>query len=121
MLKINLLEQMLIISIALSTISCSFVQKTKSYFPCSICLFFYSLFVNIVMGLLFCISFTSITFPMSLWIGVFSFLGADTIYKSLEGKLTPYREILNKNVVEVPKENIIYYACNDCCYTNYFY
>jgi hypothetical protein len=44
---------------------------------------------------------------MSLWIGVFSFLGADTIYKSLEGKLTPYREILNKNVVEVPKENII--------------
>ena len=87
MLKINLLEQMLIISIALSTISCSFV--------------------NIVMGLLFCISFTSITFPMSLWIGVFSFLGADTIYKSLEGKLTPYREILNKNVVEVPKENII--------------
>ena len=102
MLKINLLEQMLIISIALSTISCSFVQKTKRYFPCSSCLCFYSLFVNIVMGLLFCISF-----PMSLWIGVFSFLGADTIYKSLEGKLTPYREILNKNVVEVPKENII--------------
>ena len=107
MLKINLLEQMLIISIALSTISCSFVQKTKRYFPCSSCHCFYSLFVNIVMGLLFCISFTSITFPMSLWIGVFSFLGADTIYKSLEGKLTPYREILNKNVVEVPKENII--------------
>ena len=80
MLKINLLEQMLIISIALSTISCSFVQKTKRYFPCSSCLCFYSLFVNIVMGLLFCISFTSITFPMSLWIGVFSFVGADTIY-----------------------------------------
>ena len=94
MLKISLLQQMLIVSIFLSTISCSFVQKTKCYFPCSSCLCFYSLFVNIVISVLFCFSFTTINFPMSLWVGMFSFLGADTIYKTLEGKLLSYTDIL---------------------------
>lgn len=107
MLKINLLQQMLIVAMALSTISCSLVQKTKRYFPCSSCLCFYSLFINITMGILFCMSFTTINFPMSLWVGLFSFIGADTIYKSLEGKLKPYREIITKDVIEVPKKNLI--------------
>ena len=107
MLKINLLEQMLIISIALSTISCSFVQKKKDTFLVPVAFVFIVYLLILSWAYYFAFSFTSITFPMSLWIGVFSFLGADTIYKSLEGKLTPYREILNKNVVEVPKENII--------------
>ena len=96
MLKVNLLQQMLIVSILLSTITCLFIQKTKSYFPCSNCLCFYSLLINILFGILFCLSFTTIDFPMSLWVGMFSFLGADSIYKTLEGKLSSYRDIVRK-------------------------
>lgn len=107
MLKLDLLKQMLVVAIALSTISCAFVQKTKRYFPCSGCLCLYNLFVNIVIGILFCSSFSNIDFPMSLWVGLFSFLGADTIYKTLEGKIPSYKDITKKDVVEVPKENII--------------
>lgn len=107
MLKLTLLQQMLIVSIALGTITCAFIQKTKKYFACSSCLAIYSLIVNMVLGILFCTSFTNIAFPESLWVGLFSFIGADTIYKSLEGKLSSYSDIIRKNVIEIPKENLI--------------
>ena len=87
---------MLITSFFLGTISCSFIQKTKCYFPYSSCLSFYSLFVNMISSALFCISFTDIRFPMSLWVGMFSFLGADTLYKTLEGKLSSYNDIIER-------------------------
>ena len=63
--------------------------------------------ICIAIGIIFCITFTDITFPTSLWVGLFSFLGADTIYKSLEGKLLSYNEIISRNKVSIPKENII--------------
>lgn len=107
MFKLTLLQQMLVVSIAMSTITCTFVQKTKRYLPCSSCLSFYSLIINMVFGIIFCKTFTTIDFPESLWIGLFSFLGADTIYKSLEGKLASYRSLTNKDVIEVKRENLI--------------
>ncbi len=107
MLKLTLLQQMLVVSIALSTITCAFVQKTKRKFKCSDCLCIYSFIVNMICGILFCLSFTTIEFPESLWVGFFSFIGADTIYKSLEGKLASYSSLVRKGDVVIPKENII--------------
>lgn len=60
-----------------------------------------------VVGVVFCITFTEITFPTSLWVGLFSFLGADSLYKTLEGKLVTYTDIVNKNTITISKENII--------------
>lgn len=93
MLNLSLLQQMLMISVAASTITCAFIQKTKGYFKCSNCLSIYSFIINMAFGVIFCISFTKIKFPESLWIGLFSFLGADTIYKSLEGKIASHTDI----------------------------
>lgn len=107
MLKIEYLQQFLIIAVALSTITCAFIQKTKGCFKSSKYLPLYSLIVNILIGIVFCITFTDISFPNSLWIGVLSFLGADTIYKTLEGKLSSYSDILNKQSVTISKDNII--------------
>lgn len=107
MLKLTILEQMLIVSIALSTITCALVQKTKRCLKCSSCLCLYSFFINLILGVLFCITFTSITFPESLWVGFFSFIGADTIYKSLEGKLKSYKDLTNSDTVTVSKDNVI--------------
>ena len=50
---------------------------------------------------------TSIKLPTSLWIGFFSFIGADTIYKSLEGKLASHTDLINRKTVTISKENII--------------
>lgn len=107
MLKIEYLQQFLIIAIALSSITCAFIQKTKGCFKSSKYIYLYSLVINILIGVIFCITFTDINFPLSLWIGLFSFLGADTIYKTLEGKISSYSDIINKRSVTIPKDNII--------------
>lgn len=107
MLDLEYLQKMLIIAIALSTITCAFIQKTKILFKKSKYISFYSFLVNISIGVIFCITFTDIVFPRSLWVGLFSYLGADTIYKSLEGKITPHRELVTKKTISIPQENII--------------
>lgn len=107
MLKLELLQQMLVIAIALSTITCAFVQKTKRFFKKCRYLCLYSFFVNMGIGIIFCITFTNITFPTSLWIGLFSFLGADTIYKSLEGKLASHKDLVTTDTISVKRANII--------------
>lgn len=107
MLNIDYLQELLVISIALSVVTCAFIQKTKAHFKTSKYLPLYSLIVNLLISVIFCITFTDITFPTSLWVGLFSFLGADTIYKTLEGKLLSYTEILSRNKVTISNENII--------------
>ena len=107
MLNLTLLQQMLVVAVALSVITCALIQKTKKYFPCSSCLVIYNLIVNLVVGVLFCISFTSVSFPNSLWVSFFSFIGADTIYKSLEGRLKDYSSLVNNDFITVKKSNLI--------------
>ena len=107
MLNLEYLQQPLIIAIALSTITCAFIQKTKCCFNSSKYLALYSILVNIFVGIVFCMTFTSIDFPNSLWIGMFSFLGADTIYKTLEGKVSSYSDIANKKGLYISKDNLI--------------
>ena len=107
MLNLEYLQQSLIIAIALSTITCAFIQKTKCCFNSSKYLALYSLVVNIFVGLVFCMTFTSIDFPNSLWIGMFSFLGADTIYKTLEGKVSSYTDITKQKGLYISKDNLI--------------
>lgn len=96
MLKLEYLQELLLVSIALSTITCTFIQKTKILFKTSNYLMIYSFIINILFGILFCKTFTTIDLLNSLWIGLFSFLGADSIYKTLEGKIPSHRQILNK-------------------------
>ena len=97
MLKIEYLQELLVISIVLSTITCSFIQKTKILFKSSKYLNIYSFFINIIFSFLFCISFTNINIISSIWVGLFSYIGADSIYKTLEGKISSHRDlVINK-------------------------
>lgn len=107
MLNLEFLQQLLVISIALSAITCAVVQKTKCCFKTSKFLCLYSFIINMLIGIIFCYTFTDITLPTSLWIGFFSFIGADTIYKSLEGKLASHSDLLTKNTITISKDKII--------------
>lgn len=107
MLNLEFLQQLLVISIALSAITCAVVQKTKSCFKTSKFLCLYSFIINMLIGIIFCYTFTDIALPTSLWIGFFSFIGADTIYKSLEGKLASHSDLLTKNTITISKDKII--------------
>lgn len=95
MLNFTLLQNLLIIAIACSTITVLFIQKTKQFLPNSKLVVLYGLIVNLGFGYLFCQTFSNIDYVKALWVGLFSFLGADTIYKGLEGNLAPYSKLIN--------------------------
>ena len=97
MLNWSLLQSILIIAIACSSITVIFIQKTKKFCGDSKQISVYSLIVNVVLGFLFSQTFSDISYVNSLWVGLFSFLGADTIYKSLEGKLSSYEVLTEEN------------------------
>ena len=107
MFNIEYLKSLLIISIVLSVITCTLIQKTKGLLKSSKWIAPYSFLINMIIGILFCITFTNISFFHSLWIGFFSFLGADSIYKTLEGKIQSYKDILPKKEIILKEENII--------------
>lgn len=107
MLNINYLKELLVISIALSAITCTIIQKTKFLLKSSKWITLYSFIINMIVGIIFSITFTSIKFPQNLWIGLFSFLGADSIYKTLEGRISSYSEIVKNDTVSIEKDNII--------------
>ena len=73
MIYLNYLKNYLIISLALSTITCTLVQKTKAILKNSKNIIVYSLTMNLIIGIFFSYTFTNISFPNSLWIGFFSF------------------------------------------------
>lgn len=105
MLDITLLQELLITAIAVSVFTVAFIQKTKGVFKNSKWINLYSLVVNMVFGVIFCMSFTEATIVNSLWVGLFSYIGADTLYKSLEGKLASFKDIVGKKeeVVVIPR------------------
>lgn len=89
----DMLQELLIVAIACSTVTVAFIQKTKKFCKKKKWVTSYSFLVNMVLGFLFSKTFTSLSNIQSLWVGFFSFIGADTIYRNLEGKLTTYTEL----------------------------
>ncbi len=96
MLNWSLLENLLIIAISCSSVTVILIQKTKKFCKNSNCIILYSIFVNLLLGFFFCQTFTKIDYIQSIWVGLFSFLGADTIFKNLEGKLSSYSDLIGK-------------------------
>ena len=107
LLKLELIQQLLVIGMALSTVTCAIIQKVKCLFKTNKYICFYSFVINMFFGILFCISFTTVQFPISLWVGLFSFLGADTIYKALEGKISSHADLVVSRTISVKEENLI--------------
>jgi len=91
----------------------AFIQKTKGIFKTSKFIELYSAIVNIIFAIVFCISFTEISIINSLWVGLFSFIGADTIYRSLEGKLTSYTDLIKEEQTNIVQGEILEEIKND--------
>ncbi len=102
MLNWSLLENLLIIAIACSSVTVILIQKTKKFCKNSDGIILYSIFINLLLGFFFCQTFTKIDYIQSLWVGLFSFLGADTIFKNLEGKLSSYSDLVGKVESSIP-------------------
>lgn len=85
---IELLLNVLWIAMICQTIAIITTQKFKSLktITKSWQVIMFSLILNIVLSVCFSLTYTNLSLIYSLWVGFFSFIGADTLYKSLEEK-----------------------------------
>lgn len=105
MLDYELLMQLVVVAIMLSCITTAFIQMTKGMFKTSKYIVLYSFIINMLLSIPFCKSFSSANLLQSLWVGLFSFIGADALYKSLEGKLKSHSEIIKKDVTIIERDD----------------
>lgn len=87
MLNIELLKNVLIISIASSIISSALIQLIKEATKSVKYIFIISLFISMIIGICFTLTFTQLDIIYSLWVGLVSFIGADGLYKAFEDKI----------------------------------
>ena len=104
MLNFDLIKNILVVAIGSSVITTAIVQKIKETMSTKKYIGLISLGVSMVIGTLFAYFFSDLSLISCLWVGLCSWLGADTLYKTFEDKLfTPFKKM--NEVVEVPKEN----------------
>ena len=106
-MNIELIQALLLIAVSSSIISASFVQKIKtiSLIKCSDCLIYISFLISMSFGMLFTLSFTEYTLIDSIWVGLFSFIGADSLYKAFEDKLFKSFNKINE-VKEIERKDL---------------
>lgn len=106
-MNIELIKALLLIAASSSIISASFVQKIKtvSLIKCSDCLIYISFLISMSFGMLFTLSFTEYKLIDSIWVGLFSFIGADSLYKAFEDKLFKSFNKINE-VKEIERKDL---------------
>ena len=106
-MNIELIKALLLIAVSSSIISASFVQKIKtvSLIKSSECLIYISFLISMSFVILFNLSFTDYKLIDSIWVGLFSFIGADSLYKAFEDKLFKSFNKINE-VKEIERKDL---------------
>ncbi len=104
-MNLEIIKQILIVSIAASIVSTATIQKIKEQLKSKKWLFFVSLISSIGIGIAFALSFTELSLINSIWVGLITWLGADAIYKSFEDKIfKKYSDI--ENIIEIKRDDL---------------
>lgn len=104
-MNLEIIKQILIVSIAASIVSTATIQKIKEQLKNKKWLFFVSLISSIVIGITFALSFTELSIINSIWVGLITWIGADAIYKSFEDKIfKKFSDI--EQVVEIERNDV---------------
>lgn len=87
-MNLDLLKELLLVAVSASVVITSVVQKIKeSCIKNSCTCILVSFGVSMILGPLFAYTFADISLVNSIWVGVFSFIGADVLYKTFEDKI----------------------------------
>lgn len=105
MLNVNLLKDVAIISVASGCVCTLLIQKVKENLKSKKWLFLLTIFINMVVGTLFALSFSNISLEYAIWCGVFCFVDSNLLYLALEEKVfTPFRDMQKEDdVTELPR------------------
>lgn len=101
-MDLELVKQILIVSIGASIISTATIQKIKEALKSKKWLFLVSSIVSIGIGICFALSFTEMSIINSIWVGLITWIGADSIYKAFEGKIFKQFSSI-ENVIEIKR------------------
>lgn len=104
-MNLEVIKQILIVSIAASIISTPTIQKIKEQLKSKKWLFLVSFVISIGIGITFALSFTELSKNNSIWVGFITWLGADAIYRSFEDKIfKKYSDI--ENIIEIKRDDL---------------
>ena len=104
-MDLELLKQILIVGISASIFSTSIIQKVKEQLKSKKWLFLISLVISIGIGIFFTLTFTELDLVNSIWVGITTYVGADTIYLAFEDKVfKKFSDI--ENVIEIERDDI---------------
>lgn len=104
-MELELIKQIIIVSIAASIVSTPTIQKIKEQLKSKKWLSLIAFLVSMVIGVAFALSFTELSLNNSIWVGLFTWIGADALYKSFEDKIfKKYSDI--ENVIEIERDDI---------------
>lgn len=106
----SLLLDLLGISVTFSIILMAVIQKLKS-FSCikkSCHVMIINILLSFAIGIPFAINFYHLTLVEGIWVGLFSFVGASTIYESLKKQnIINYTPNGIDDTIKIPKDNEI--------------
>lgn len=104
-MNLEIIKQILIVSIAASIVSTATIQKIKEQLKSKKWLFFTSLISSITIGITFALSFTELSIINSIWVGLITWIGADVIYKSFEDKIfKKFSDI--EQIIEIKRDDL---------------
>ena len=84
-MNFDTLYELLRIALITGAINSLFIQKIKCKFLSNDCLIItISFFTSIIIGTLFCLTFTKFSLSYSLWVGLFTFVHAEAIFNVLK-------------------------------------
>ena len=104
LLEFELIKNVLIVGIASGIITTGLIQKIKQNLKTKKYIVLISFIVNMTIGTLFALSFSTVGLFNSLWAGLFSFIGADILYQMFEDKIFKPFSSMQNNVV-IPTTN----------------
>ena len=110
MLNLELIKELLMIATASSIVTTASVQKIKEAFTFkkSSRLVIVSFVVSMIFGTLFGLTFGGVEISEALWVGFFSFIGADALYKTFEDKIfKSFGKVVEDTKIIVDEKNII--------------
>lgn len=98
MLNIELIKQILIVSMASGVVTTLTVQKVKSQLNTKKFIVGLSFAVSMIVGTLFSKSFSDMSWVYCLWSGFFTWIDANVLYSALEDKIFAKHTDMKKTI-----------------------
>lgn len=103
----DLIKFICMVAIGSSVVSTPTIQKIKEMLKSKKYLNLIAFLTSFIIGELFTISFTDLGWIYGLWVGFFTWLGAEGIYQAFENKLfTPFGEMNKDDEIIIDRDDI---------------